>query len=82
MCELHLHVVADLVSYRAVDEYGEVEVLVAEGVVPSECPLRHCRAYLCLVVLVDDTVTVDVDKLHVANVCCGLGVIVARVCAP
>ena len=80
--ELHLHVVAHLVADRAVDEDGEVEVLVAERVVPAEGPLRHCRADLCLVVLVDDAVTVHVNVFHVAYVCRCLRVVVARVLAP
>ena len=67
MRELHLHVVEHLVAIRAVDEDAQVEVLVTEGVGPTEGELGQRRTDVGAVVLVDDTVTVHVLILHVAN---------------
>ena len=75
-------VVDDIIAIRPLEEDAEVEVTVCEVVGETTCVYWQTIADDGAVVVVDDTVTVDVDKLHVANVCCGLGVIVARVCAP
>ena len=80
--ELHLHVVTHLVADRTVHEDGQVEVLVGEGVVPTEGPLGHGRSDVGLVVLVDDTIVVHVNILHVTGIDGVLGVVVGRIGAP
>ena len=46
---LHVQIVGYLGAYRTVDEDIQVEVLVAEGVVPSEGPLREWRTDVGLI---------------------------------
>ena len=65
---LHVQIVGYLGAYRTVDEDIQVEVLVAEGVVPSEGPLREWRTDVGLIILVDDTIAVDILVLQVTYV--------------
>ena len=62
-CRIHVgqldgEVVHYLVAHRTVDEHVEVEVLVTEGVVPSEGVFGHRRTNVRAVVLVNHTVAV------------------------
>ncbi len=65
---LHVQIVGYLGAYRTVDEDIQVEVLVAEGVVPSEGPLREWRTDVGLIILVNLTIFVDVLVLQVAYI--------------
>ena len=72
MGELHFHVVVHLVAVCSVNENVEVEVLVAEGVGPSEGELGHGRPDIGLVVVVDNAIgltlwAADVFEFKVAN---------------
>ena len=69
MSQLHLHVVTYLVAYRTVDKEAQVEVLVTEGVVPTEGELRQWRADVGLIILIDDAVLVHILEFQVAYEC-------------
>ena len=65
MGQLDGEVVHHLVAHRTVDEHVEVEVLVTEGVVPSEGVFWHRRTNVRAVVLVNHTIAVEVFVLDV-----------------
>ena len=65
---LHVQIVGYLGAYRTIDEDIQVEVLVAEGIVPSEGPLWQWRTDVGLIILVDDTIAVDILVLQVTYI--------------
>ena len=65
---LHVQIVGYLAAYRTVDEDVQVEVLVTEGVVPTEGPLWKWRTYIGLIILIDDAITIDILVLQVTYI--------------
>ena len=68
MSHLHVQIVGYLGTYRTIDEDIQVEVLVAEGIVPSEGPLWQWRTDVGLIILVNLAIIVDVLVFQVAYV--------------
>ena len=67
-------VVHDLVAVAAAELQAQVEVLIGEGVAKAPCELRLRVANEGLVVVVDDTVTVEVERWVLGVGCWVLGV--------
>ena len=68
MSHLHVQIVGYLGAYRTVDKDIQVEVLVAEGIVPSEGPFWQWRTDVGLIILINLAIFVDVLVLQVTYV--------------
>ena len=68
MSHLHVQIVGYLAAYRTVDEDVQIEVLVTEGIVPTECPLWKWRTDIGLIILIDDAITIDILVLQVTYI--------------
>ena len=68
MSHLHVQIVGYLGTYRTVDEDIQVEVLVAEGIVPTEGPLWKWRTDVGLIILINLAIFVDVLVFQVTYV--------------